>query len=146
MKAEEATSTTKLVRPRRQSRSIARGAKLIDRARDLRQTATQTEQAAWRLLRTLRFKGFKFRRQAPIGQYIVDFYCPQRRLVVELDGSVHGQPSQAKRDLHRDAHLKNMGYTVARFSNGMVLEAPELFVDKVLRLVWSLPDAFTDES
>ncbi len=146
VKTGEATSTARLVRPRRKLRSIARGARLIDRARELRQTATETEQAAWRLLRTVRFKGFRFRRQAPVDHYIVDFYCPQRRLVVELDGSVHGQPSQIRRDLRRDAYLKDMGYVVARFPNGMVLDAPELFVDKVLDLVWSLPDAFTDES
>ena len=119
---------------------------MIDRARNLRQTATETEQTAWRLLRTLGFKGFKFRRQAPIGQYIVDFYCPQRRLVVELDGSVHGQPSQAKRDLRRDTHLRNGGYTVARFPNGMVVEAPELSVEKVMRLAGSLSEAFGNEA
>ena len=145
MKPDDPTNTTKVEPPRRKRRSIARGGKLIDWARDLRQTETETEQTAWRLLRTLRFKGFKFRRQVPIGQYIVDFYCPQRRLIVELDGSVHGQPSQAKRDRRRDVHLKDASYTVARFPNGIVLQAPELFVDKVLDLVWSLPEAFTNE-
>jgi very-short-patch-repair endonuclease len=65
---------------------------------------------------------------------------------VELDGSVHGQPSQAKRDLCRDAHLRNLGYTVARFPNGIVLDAPELFVAKVMRLATSLPEAFGDEA
>ncbi len=144
--SEGMTSTSKLDQPRRHHRSIARSVKLIDRARNLRQTATETEQTAWRLLRTLRFRGFKFRRQVPIDQYIVDFYCPQRRLVVELDGSVHGQPSQAKQDLRRDAHLKNLGYAVARFPNGMVVEAPELFVDKVMRLAGSLPEAFGNEA
>jgi len=96
-------------------------------------------------LRTVRFKDFKFRRQHPLGKYIVDFCCPRRHLVVELDGSVHGQPSQATWDKRRDAHLKNMGYTVTRFSNGMILDAPELFVEEVLRMVRSLPDAFAHE-
>jgi very-short-patch-repair endonuclease len=146
MNRQEAPNATEILQPRRKHRSIARSAKLIDRARDLRQTTTETEQTAWRLLRSLRSRGFKFRREVPIDQYIVDFYCPRQRLVVELDGSVHGQPSQAKRDLRRDAHLKKLGNAVARFPNGIVLEAPELFVDKVLRLVWSLPDAFLHES
>ena len=84
------TSTAKPEQPRRKYRSIERGVVQIDRARDLRKTETESEQAAWRLFRSIRFKGFKFRRQHPLGQYIVDFYCPQRRLVVELDGSVHG--------------------------------------------------------
>jgi very-short-patch-repair endonuclease len=96
-------------------------------------------------LRTLRFRGFKFRRQYPVGRYIVDFCCPQRRLVVELDGSVHAQPSQTKRDARRDTELKRMGYTVTRLPNGIVVEAPELFVEKVLDVAWSLPNAFTGE-
>ena len=139
------TVTAKPEQLRRKSRSFERGALQIDRARDLRQSETESEKEAWRLLRTSRFKGFKFRRQQPLGHYIVDFYCPQRRLVVELDGSVHGQPSQARRDTRRDAELERMGCTVARFSNGMVLNAPDLFVEKVLDLVRSLTVAFVDE-
>lgn len=132
--------------PRRKRRSLARGAVQIARARALRQKETESEETTWRLLRTFRFKGFKFRSQHAVGLYIVDFCCPQRRLIVELDGSVHAQPSQTGRDTRRDAQLKNMGYTVARFPNGMVLEAPELFVEKVLNIAWPLPDAFADES
>ncbi len=137
---------TKRAPPRRKRRSLARGAEPIARARTLRQDKTESEIIAWYLLRTLRFKGVRFRRQHPVGQYIVDFCCPRRRLVVELDGSVHGQPSQAKRDTRRDALLKDLGYVVTRFPNGMVLKAPELFVENVLKIVRSLPDAFADES
>jgi very-short-patch-repair endonuclease len=80
-----------------------------------------------------------------VGRYIVDFCCPQRRLIVELDGGVHAQPGQRRRDACRDAELKRMGYTVARLPNGIVMEAPELFVSKVLDVAWSLPNAFTGE-
>jgi len=146
MKTEETKGATNPDSPRRKRRSLARGTGQIARARDLRQNETESEKTAWRLLRNLRLKGFKFRRQHTVGPHIVDFCCPQRRLIVELDGSVHGQPSQAKRDTRRAAQLKNMGYTVARFPNGMVLEAPELFVEKVLNMARSLPDAFPDES
>jgi len=128
-------------RPYRQTRSVARTAAKIDRARELRQTPTETERAAWDLLRGLRLKGFKFRRQHPVGPYIADFCCLERRLIVELDGSVHGQPNQARSDVQRDAHLKTLGYTVLRLPNGIVLQAPELFVEKVLDIVWSLPEA-----
>jgi len=145
VKAEEMTATTNAVRPRRKTRSPARRPVQIDRARQLRHDGTESEQIAWYLLRSLGLKGFKFRRQHPVGQYIVDFCCPQRRLILELDGSVHGQPSQAKKDARRDTHLKNMGYTVLRLSNGMVLNAPELLVDEVLKVAWSLPEAFVDE-
>jgi very-short-patch-repair endonuclease len=144
VKTEVMLGTANPVRPRRRTRSPARAVLQIDRARELCQTETESEQAAWQLLRGLRLKGVRFRRQHPLGQYIADFCCPQRRLIVELDGSVHGQPSQAKKDARRDTHLKNMGYSVLRLSNGMVLQAPELFVDEVLRVVWSLPDGLAD--
>lgn len=65
--------------------------------------------------------------------------------MIELDGSIHSQPSQALRDQTRDEYLKQRRYTVARFSNGMVLEAPEIFVEKVLGRVVPLPDVFTVE-
>jgi very-short-patch-repair endonuclease len=129
----------------REARSPARSGSQIARARELRRDQTESEEAAWRLLRTFRFKGFKFRRQHQVGQCIVDFCCPQRRLIVELDGSVHAQPSQTRRDAGRDAELKRMGYTVLRFPNGIVTEAPELFARKVLDMAWSLPNAFTGE-
>jgi very-short-patch-repair endonuclease len=103
---------------------------------------TDAERAAWFLLLGAKFKGFKFRRRHALGPYFVDFYCPQRRLMVELDGSVHAQPAQARRDLCRDAHLKEMGFTILRFSNGIVLNAPEIFVQIVWDAVWSLPEAF----
>ena len=133
----------KRARPHRQRRSLARSEAQITTSRELRRNETESEAIAWRLLRTFRFKGFKFRRQYPVGPYIVDFCCPQRRLVVELDGSVHARPSQTRRDTGRDAVLERMGYSVTRFPNGIVMEAPELFARKVLDVAWSLPNAFT---
>ena len=127
---------------RRKTRSLGRSSAQIAKARELRQTPTEAEQVAWRLLRGIKFKGFKFRRQHALGPYVVDFYCAQRRLVVELDGSVHGQPRQARRDIQRDAHIESLGYTVLRFPNGIVQQAPELFVQKVWDAVWLLPEAF----
>ena len=118
--------------PYRQTRWRARTAGQIDKARELRQTPTETEREAWHLLRGLRSRGFRFRRQHPVGPYIADFCCTELRLIVELDGSVHGQPNQARRDVRRDARLKSMGYTVLRFPNGIVLQAPDLFVQEVV--------------
>ena len=134
--------STQIANRHRQSRSQGRSPEQIVRARELRQTSTETEQAAWRLLRGIKFKGFKFRRQHPLGPYVVDFCCAQRRLIVELDGSVHAQPDQARRDVRRDAYLKKLGYTILRFPNGIVEAAPEEFVGKVWDAVWSLPEAF----
>jgi very-short-patch-repair endonuclease len=93
------------------------------------------EQAAWHLLRGLRSRGFKFRRPHPVGSYIADFCCTELRLIVELDRGVHGQPSQARSDARRDAHLKSRGYTVLLIPNGIVLEAPDLFGQEVVRFV-----------
>ena len=81
-----------------------------------------------------------------MGPYLADFCCVERRLIVELDGSVHGQPSQARKDTKRDAHLRILGYTVLRLPNGIVLQAPELFVQKVLSVVWSVPEALVEHS
>ncbi|MGO8819580.1 MAG: endonuclease domain-containing protein [Terriglobia bacterium] len=125
----------------RKTRSLARTTGQIDKARELRRSSTEAEQAAWHLLRKLRLKGFWFRPQHPVGPYIADFCCRERRLIVELDGSVHGQPSQANRDAQRDAYLKALGNTVLRVSHGKVFEAPELFVEKVVAMGWSLPEA-----
>ena len=117
----------------------------IERARALRQTATEAGTRAWYLLRKLRLKGFKFRRQHPIGSYVVDFCCAERRLVIELDGSIHAQPSQIRKDRIRDQQLKRLGYIVARYPNGIVLEAPDVFVEKVLGRAFPLPNVFTGE-
>ena len=130
----------KAPQPNRKMRSLARAAEQIDKAREFPGTPTETERAAWNLLRALRERGFKFRRQHPLGPYFADFCCVERRLVVELDGGVHGQLAHAKRDARRDAHLKTLGYTVLRLPNGIVLQAPEVFVQKVLGFLWSLPE------
>ena len=114
-------------------------------ARELRRNETESEEVAWRLLRTLRFKGFKFHRQHAVGQYIVDFRCLQRHLIVEPGGSVHAQPSQTRRDTSRDAKLRGIGYTITRFPIGIVVQAPELLEQKALDVAWSLPNVFTGE-
>jgi very-short-patch-repair endonuclease len=117
------------------ARSAGRNSAQIARARALRKTSTAAEQAAWRLLRGLRSEGFTFRRQHPVGKCVVDFGCPQKRLVLELDGSVHAQPSQARRDARRDRYLGRLGYTVLCLPNGVVLSAPEEFLKRVLNRV-----------
>jgi very-short-patch-repair endonuclease len=111
----------------------------IAKARELRQAATEAGWVAWRLLRSLRLRGLKFRRQHPVGPWITDFCCPQRGLVVELDGSVHAQPSQARRDSKRDLALRRAGYTVLRLPNGIVLEDPDAFVRTVAGWAEALP-------
>ena|SRR5271167_4718491 len=132
-------------RPQRTSRSLARSPTQIMLARELRQKATEAEKVAWQLLRKLCLKGFRFRRQRPVGKCVADFCCQEKRLIVELDGSVHAQPSHMRRDVRRDQYLERLGYTVLRLPNGIVLDAPDEFMRRVLDCVWLLPSAFTGE-
>ena len=104
---------------------------MIRRARTLRHESTEPEQLLWTALRNGQISGLKFRRQYSIDNYVVDFFCFERRLAVELDGSVHSQPSQIKRDSAKDAYLRSLGIHVLRLPNGLVLEDPERFVRKV---------------
>jgi very-short-patch-repair endonuclease len=89
------------------------------RARSLRRTSTEAEKKLWGLLRGRRFDGYKFRRQAPIGRYIADFVCFERRLIVELDGSQHADSAH---DAKRDAWLRDDGYRVVRIWNNELNE------------------------
>jgi very-short-patch-repair endonuclease len=100
------------------------------RVRELRHQQTEAERGAWYLLRDRRL-GLKFRRQYPIENYVVDYYCCELRLAVELDGGVHSQPSQMRKDAAKDAFLQNLGIRVLRLPNGLVTEDPEGFVRKV---------------
>jgi very-short-patch-repair endonuclease len=85
-----------------------------DAARLLRRNATEIEQIMWRLLRDRRLSGFKFRRQVPVGPFVLDFACITHRLAVELDGSQHFDSAH---DTKRDAFLRSRGWRVIRFWN-----------------------------
>ncbi len=91
----------------------------IRRARTLRANQTDAERRLWSRLRNRTFFGFKFRRQVPIGPYIVDFLCMERMLVIELDGGQHDERAQA--DARRTAYLETQGYRVMRFWNNDML-------------------------
>src|SRR5262249_35836683 len=88
-------------------------------ARSLRREATDAEASMWHLLRDRRFSRFKFRRQFPFRNYILDFVCLERRLIVEIDGSQH---LDSKRDKERDAILTKEGFQVVRYWNNDVLQ------------------------
>ena len=83
-------------------------------AKKLRREMTDVEKKLWSALRDRRFENFKFRRQVPIGNYIVDFVCQERKVIVELDGSQH---DGSVYDEQRDAWLESVGYKVLRFWN-----------------------------
>ena len=87
------------------------------RAIELRRAATVAEEIAWRFLRRNLIDGFYFRRQHVIDGFIVDFFCAQLRLVIELDGAVHSTPEAIAYDSARDAHLTSLGLTIVRIPN-----------------------------
>ena len=97
---------------------------MVLRARALRRDMTLPEGLLWRELRE-RPGGFKFRRQHPLGRYIVDFYCPAAKLVIEVDGEAHSMGVNPMRDAHRDAWLSDDGLAVLRVSARDVLDNPE---------------------
>src|SRR5271167_3227267 len=99
------------------------------RARAMRGSPTDAERSLWRLLRDRRLNGLKFRRQVPVGPYIVDFLCVGARLIVEADGSQHAENG---RDKARDAYLARERWKVLRFWNYDVMRNRESVLDTIL--------------
>ena len=89
-------------------------------AKKLRANTTPHERILWRALKELPIEGTHFRRQAPIGPYVVDFLCPAKHLIIELDGGHHNDDEFAKRDRERQCWLEQKGYRVVRFWNSEV--------------------------
>lgn len=104
-------------------------------AANLRLNATASERKLWFLLRGKRMANFRFRRQQPIGPYIVDFLCPAAKLVVELDGNQHGEVTQQAYDEARTRWLADCGYRVLRFGNGEVQKNVTSVLDSIERAV-----------
>jgi very-short-patch-repair endonuclease len=96
-------------------------------AKILRRNSTEAEKKLWLLLRDRQLQGWKFRRQVPLGPYIVDFYCSEAKLVVEADG---GQHANSASDDIRTAWLIKNGYRVKRYWNNEIQQNPEgIFID-----------------
>jgi very-short-patch-repair endonuclease len=105
-------------------------------ARHLRQESTDAERLLWSRLRARRFFNLKFKRQQPLGAYIVDFVCFEAHLIIELDGGQHAQ--QLAYDRERDAWLAAQGFTVLRFWNNEAMNNLEGVLTKIAA---SLPPA-----
>ena len=100
-------------------------------ARELRQNMTEAETFLWLRLRKRQLKDCRFYRQRIICNYIVDFYCPDARMVIEIDGGQHYEEKGMKKDAERDRHLADLGLTVIRFSAREVFENPEGVLEKI---------------
>ena len=90
-------------------------------ARKLRKNSTIQERMLWKILRNRQFKNLKFRRQFPIGEYIVDFVCQVTRIVIELDGGQHNEFENIIKDNERTKFIESEGYKVIRFWNNDIL-------------------------
>lgn len=100
-------------------------------ARKLRDTETHAEQRLWQLLRNRQLKGIKFRKQHPLNKFVLDFYCHESKLVIELDGGIHSLETNQLLDLERTTLLKEWGIKVLRFRNEEVINEAE----KVLAII-----------
>ncbi|MFO7543619.1 MAG: endonuclease domain-containing protein [Thiobacillus sp.] len=110
-----------------------------DFARHLRSQQTDAENLLWSRLRAHRLCGLKFRRQQPVGVYVVDFLCPEKKLIVELDGGQHQE--RVEHDVARDAWLGSEGYIVLRYWNNKLMSNLEGVLEDMCRRAGVLGDA-----
>ncbi|HVM99590.1 MAG TPA: endonuclease domain-containing protein [Caulobacteraceae bacterium] len=114
-------------------------ATIVDRARDLRSNMSAPEVLLWTQLRGRTIAGLKFRRQHPVGRYVLDFYCPAAKLVIEIDGEGHGVGDQPDRDERRDAWLKSQGLHVMRIPASDVMADVAAVADAILMRIGEDP-------
>lgn len=104
---------------------------MLSLAKVQRANAVKAETIIWRALRARR-EQLKFRRQVPIGDYIADFVCFERRIVVEVDGPSHDTDEQQRRDEAKERWLRGQGFLVVRLQNDLVIGSPELAVRQII--------------
>ncbi len=109
---------------------------ILARAREMRHVRTPAEATLWRALRN-RQTGFKFRRQHPIYRFIIDFYCAEAKLLIEVDGESHLETDQAAYDNARTEYLEDFGYKVIRFTNNDVRYNIHAVASEILQIVES---------
>lgn len=90
------------------------------RARDLRKNMTDSERIIWSIIRNRQFYGYRFLRQYCMGQYIVDFICREKKIIIEIDGGQHNKQINIEYDEQRSAYLNSKGYKVVRFWNNEI--------------------------
>jgi len=101
-------------------------------SRELRKNMTEAEKIMWQKIRRKQLKGYQFYRQKIIGNYIVDFYCPKAKVVIELDGGQHYDDRGKKKDEKRDKYLMSLGLKILRFSDRDFLKNQK----KILEEIW----------
>jgi very-short-patch-repair endonuclease len=105
------------------------------RAKVLRKVMTLSERRLWNWLRDRTFAGFKFRRQVPVGRFVLDFYCPALKLAIEVDGKHHGTVLMSEYDCNRALYLRTRGIEVVRVTNEL-LAKNSLIVEQIIQ--WAI--------
>lgn len=112
---------------------------LKERRRYLRNNGTSAEATLWTLLSKKQLEGRKFRRQHSIKNYVVDFYCPSEKLIIELDGDVHFSAAGVEYDQKRDEELRQLGFKIIRIENEDIFKATMAVLDKI-KSCFTTPD------
>ena len=107
--------------------------RLKNTARTLRKNMTDSERLLWSRIRRKQLRGFQFYRQKTVGNYIVDFYCPSAKIIIEVDGSQHFEEQRRKKDRIRDAYLSKLGFEILRFPNWEVMRNVDDIVEDIYR-------------
>jgi very-short-patch-repair endonuclease len=108
-------------------------------AHSLRRKMTEAEKRLWNELKNRKLNGLKFRRQHPLRWYIADFYCHERRLVIELDGEIHEKNSIKENDQNRSAELDRLGIIIIRFKNEQILNSLSEVLNEIRKVVNNTP-------
>ena len=111
---------------------------MFEFAKQLRRKATKAEVVLWKEIRNGKLGGLKFRRQHPINNFIADFYCHEKKLIVELDGSIHDIDSAIDRDVERTRQLGELGIVVIRFKNVEVTEDVKSVLERIKQTIADL--------
>lgn len=101
--------------------------------KQLRNNATSAEAILWTILSNRKIGGYKFRRQHSVGRYVIDFYSPELKLAIELDGEPHANAANIDKDETREYFLNKNGITVFRYENRWVFEFPEEISEDILQ-------------
>ncbi|MGQ1892077.1 endonuclease domain-containing protein [Thermophagus sp. OGC60D27] len=104
---------------------------IFTKAKFLRKNMTPAEKTLWSRIKGNKILGLRFRRQHPIDIFIADFYCHKIKLVIELDGNIHDEPTQKEYDTNRTEELNRLGITVIRFTNKDVLENTDQVITQI---------------
>jgi len=114
--------------------------KIFANAKDLRANLTEAEEKLWKSLRGNKLEGYKFRRQHPLGLYIVDFYCHSLKLAIEIDGEYHFTEKQKLMDDNRTKEIEFQGVNVIRFTNQEVMNDITQVIEKIKSFIIAFPN------